>query len=81
MIMRRVWPIWAQWSSHSSLTGANPSRSHCAHIAQTMRVTNGPRDISGGFVDLGHDGALVIRGDDGTVHRVTTGDVQLTGRL
>ena len=54
---------------------------HCAHLVQTVRVTTGSGVIAGAFDDLGHDGALVIRGDDGTVHRVTTGDVELTGRL
>ena len=71
----------AQWEQDGFAPVRLEWLDHCAHIGQTMRVTNGPRDISGGFVDLGHDGALVIRGDDGTVHRVTTGDVQLTGRL
>lgn len=54
---------------------------HCAHIGQTVRVATGSGVIAGEFDDLGHDGALVIRADDGTVHRVTTGDVELTGRL
>ena len=54
---------------------------HCAHIGQTVRVGTGSGVIAGEFDDLGHDGALVIRADDGTVHRVTTGDVELTGRL
>ena len=54
---------------------------HCAHIEQTVRVATGSGVIAGEFDDLGHDGALVIRADDGTVHRVTTGDVELTGRL
>lgn len=54
---------------------------HCAHIGQAVRVTTGSRVIVGDFEDLGEDGALVIRADDGTVQRVTTGDVELTGRL
>ena len=54
---------------------------HCAHIGRSMRVTTGSRVITGAFDDLCDDGALAIRGDDGTVQRVTTGDVELTGRL
>lgn len=52
---------------------------HCAHIGRMVRVATGSGVIEGAFADLGADGALVIRGDDGTVHRVTTGDVELTG--
>jgi len=54
---------------------------HCAHIGESVKVSTGSRTIEGRFADLGTDGALIVRGDDGTVHRVTTGDVELTGRL
>ena len=53
---------------------------HCAHIGQRMRVKAGSALLEGVFVDLGMDGALVIRGEDGRVQQVTTGDVELTGR-
>ena len=58
---------------------------HCAHIGARMKVTTGGAGsdvaIEGVFVDLGKDGALVLRDDTGTERRITTGDVELTGRL
>ena len=37
--------------------------------------------VEGSFVDLGTDGALVLRDNKGVERRITTGDVELTGRL
>ena len=37
--------------------------------------------VEGDFVDLGTDGALVLRDDKGAERRITTGDVELTRRL
>ena len=58
---------------------------HCAHIGARIKVTTGGAGsdvaIEGVFVDLGKDGALVLRDDTGTERRITTGDVELTGRL
>ena len=58
---------------------------HCAHIGTRMKVTTGGAGsdvaIEGDFVDLGIDGALVLRDDTGAERRITTGDVELTGRL
>jgi BirA family biotin operon repressor/biotin-[acetyl-CoA-carboxylase] ligase len=58
---------------------------HCAHIGARMKVTTGGAGsdvaIEGDFVDLGIDGALVLRDDTGAERRITTGDVELTGRL
>lgn len=58
---------------------------HCAHIGGRVKVTTGGDDaaspIEGDFIDLGEDGALVLRDDGGAERRVTTGDVELTGRL
>ena len=50
-----------------------------------MKVTSGGAgsDVTdeGDFVDLGTDGTLVLRDDKGAERRITTGDVELTGRL
>ena len=58
---------------------------HCAHIGARIKVTTGGAGsdvaIEGVFADLGKDGALVLRDDTGTERRITTGDVELTGRL
>ena len=58
---------------------------HCAHIGARMKVTTGWAGsdvaIEGDFVDLGMDGALLLRNDTGAERRITTGDVELTGRL
>lgn len=58
---------------------------HCAHMGGRVRVATGGAGagspIEGDFIDLGGDGALVLRDDHGVERRVTTGDVELTGRL
>ena len=58
---------------------------HCAHMGGRVRVTTGATGgnapAEGDFVDLGEDGSLVLRDDDGVARRITTGDVELTGRL
>ena len=58
---------------------------HCAHIGARMKVTKVGAGsnvaVEGDFVDLGTDGALVVRDDKGAERRITTGDVELTGRL
>ena len=58
---------------------------HCAHIGARMKVITGGVGsdvaVEGDFVDLGTDGALVLRDDKGAERRITTGDVELTGRL
>ena len=58
---------------------------HCAHIGTRMKVITGGAGsdvtVEGDFVDLGTDGALVLRDDKGAERRITTGDVELTGRL
>ena len=58
---------------------------HCAHIGARMKVTTGGAGgdvaVEGDFVDLGTDGALVLRDDSGAERWITTGDVELTGRL
>ena len=58
---------------------------HCAHIGARMKVITGGAGsdvtVEGDFVDLGTDGALVLRDDKGAERRITTGDVELTGRL
>ncbi len=58
---------------------------HCAHIGTRMKVATGGAGsdvtVEGVFVDLGTDGALVLRDDKGAERRITTGDVELTGRL
>ena len=58
---------------------------HCAHIGARMKVITGGAGsdvaVEGDFVDLGTDGALVLRDDTGAERRITTGDVELTGRL
>ena len=73
-------------------TGFSPVRlewlRHCAHMGGRVRVTTGGAagspagsPIEGDFIDLGSDGALVLRDDHGSERRVTTGDVELTGRF
>ena len=58
---------------------------HCAHIGKRMRVITGGAGsnttVEGDFVDLGTDGVLVLQDDKGAERRITTGDVELTGRL
>lgn len=58
---------------------------HCAHMGGRVRVDTGAAGASsrveGDFIDLGADGALVLRDDLGAERRITTGDVELTGRL
>ena len=58
---------------------------HCAHIGTRMKVITGGAGsdvtVEGEFVDLGTDGALVLRDDKGAERQITTGDVELTGRL
>ena len=58
---------------------------HCAHIGARMKVITGGAGsdvaVEGDFVDLGTDGALVLRDDKDAERRITTGDVELTGRL
>ena len=58
---------------------------HCAHIETRMKVITGGAGsdvtVEGDFVDLGTDGALVLRDHKGAERRITTGDVELTGRL
>ena len=58
---------------------------HCAHMGDRVRVRTGGAGagspVEGDFIDLGGDGALVLRDDYGAERRITTGDVELTGRL
>ena len=58
---------------------------HCAHIGARMKVITGGAGsdvtVEGDFVDLGTDGALVLRDDKDAERRITTGDVELTRRL
>ncbi len=47
-----------------------------AHPAGTpLRVSNGSQDLAGRFQGLAADGALLVDGDDGVLHRVHAGDV------
>jgi len=73
------------WTNVWQTDGFAPVRrewlDHCAHVDQMIRVGTLDGAIEGVFEDLGDDGALVIRTDGDTLHRVTTGDVELTGRL
>lgn len=70
-------------------TGFSPVRlewlRHCAHMGGRVKVATGSAGagspVEGDFIDLGGDGALVLRDDHGKEQRITTGDVELTGRL
>lgn len=53
---------------------------HCAHINDIVRVHTGENPVSGRFVDLDDDGAMVLDDGAGGHTRVTTGDVELLGR-
>ena len=54
---------------------------YCAHIDETVRVHTGEHPVSGRFVDLDDDGAMVLDDGAGGHTRVTTGDVELLGRV
>ena len=53
---------------------------HCAHINGTVKVETGENSVSGHFIDLGDDGAMVLDDGAGSRIRVTTGDVELLGQ-
>ena len=53
---------------------------HCAHIDGTVRVNTGAKPVSGRFIDLDVDGAMVLDDGAGGRTRVTTGDVELLGQ-
>ena len=53
---------------------------HCAHINGAVRVNAGDKPVSGRFIDLDVDGAMVLDDGAGGKTRVTTGDVELLGQ-
>lgn len=73
------------WEHHGFSSVRLEWLAHCAHIGGRVRVATGAAgaaaSVEGEFIDLGDDGALVLRDDDGAEQRITTGDVELTGRL
>jgi BirA family biotin operon repressor/biotin-[acetyl-CoA-carboxylase] ligase len=50
-------------------------RRWCRTLGRTVRVELPRGELVGDAVDLGHDGALVVRTGDGVRHRVDVGDV------
>ena len=53
---------------------------HCAHINAIVKVDAGAGPVSGRFVDLDADGAMVLDDGMGSRTRITTGDVELLGQ-
>ena len=53
---------------------------HCAHINAIVKVDAGAGPVSGRFVDLEVDGAMVLDDGTGGRTRITTGDVELLGQ-
>ena len=53
---------------------------HCAHINAIVKVDADAGPVSGRFVDLDADGAMVLDDGMGSRTRITTGDVELLGQ-
>ncbi|ULH14744.1 biotin--[acetyl-CoA-carboxylase] ligase [Deinococcus sp. KNUC1210] len=50
-------------------------------LGQRVEVQTGSGPLRGLAHDIGPDGALLVQDDQGTLHRIGAGDVQLIGRL
>lgn len=50
-------------------------RDRCATLGRRVRVEMPTAELVGTALDVADDGALVVRGDDATLHTVTVGDV------
>jgi len=55
--------------------------SHCMHVGMPLAVQLNDQRISGRFQDLAMDGTLQLVSDNGDVHRISTGDIELMGRI
>ncbi len=66
-------------------TGFAPVRAewlnYCVHRQQEVTVHCNTKAISGVFTDLGLDGTLALLADDGLMHHISTGDVELMGQI
>lgn len=52
-------------------------RTRAVWLGETVEVRQGTRCLRGVFLDVDPSGALLLRGDDGALHRCVAGEVQL----
>jgi BirA family transcriptional regulator, biotin operon repressor / biotin---[acetyl-CoA-carboxylase] ligase len=67
--------VWAETLVDDVRPVVDAWRARSATLGARVRVN----DVEGVALDIGDDGALVVRTDDGTVQRVLAGDVAMVG--
>ncbi len=71
----------AYWYDKFDQNGFAPIRDawlgNALFLGKKLSVQLGTEEISGVFIDLGMDGALLLLDDSGHIHHITTGDVKL----
>lgn len=69
----------ATFAKHGFSSAREDWLQRTTHKGRRLSYVDNGKTLEGDFLDLGEDGALVVRGHDGQAHHVRAGDVGLIG--
>lgn len=75
LLLSEFQPLYQMWLDKGFLALRSEWVAHCRGLGDTILVRLENEEIFGRFEDIDHDGTLLLRFNDGTISRISAGDV------